>query len=141
MQSLKTLDLRNIRPFYMDNSRFQIMCHPMPNLLFKEYVLIMFIFTHLLQLLDRDSSTRLGSHGIVQLKQHPFFKGFDWGMLLSQEMEAPFVPELNGPLDLSYFDPNITRCAARFSQLKRSLSGDEQDLFKTFEWSPQVQVL
>ena len=34
--------------------------------------------------------------------QHPFFAGVEWSTLRSQR--PPFVPELQGPTDTSYFD-------------------------------------
>ncbi|EPY51485.1 AGC protein kinase Ppk18 [Schizosaccharomyces cryophilus OY26] len=45
---------------------------------------------------------RLGAKGIQEIKRHPFFEGIKWNDLLSHE--APFVPNLETPLDTVYFD-------------------------------------
>lgn len=40
--------------------------------------------------MDSNPKTRLGSNGIKELKEHPFFNGFDWDKIM--EMKAPFIP-------------------------------------------------
>lgn len=42
------------------------------------------------RLLDMNPKTRLGSKGIEEVKNHPFFKGFEWDQIMT--MEAPFKP-------------------------------------------------
>ena len=44
---------------------------------------------------------RLGFNGIEEIKNHIFFKGFNWGKI--REMKPPFVPELSSPDDIKYF--------------------------------------
>ena len=39
---------------------------------------------------------------IEQIKQHPFFKGFDWDNVF--EMKPPYVPELKSVFDTSNFE-------------------------------------
>lgn len=36
---------------------------------------------------------RLGIGGISQLKDHPWFNGFDWVSLYSKKMVAPYLPK------------------------------------------------
>ena len=36
--------------------------------------------------------SRLGVHGVEEIKKHPFFKGIDWNNI--RNMKAPFIPEL-----------------------------------------------
>lgn len=56
------------------------------------------------RLLCIDRTRRLGAHGGAdEVKRHPFFRGVDWARLLDPE-SAVFVPQLDGPEDLSYFD-------------------------------------
>ena len=56
------------------------------------------------RLLCIDRTRRLGAHGGAdEVKRHPFFRGVDWARLLDPEC-AVFVPQLDGPEDLSYFD-------------------------------------
>ena len=49
----------------------------------------------------QEPNRRLGRDGFEQIKKHLFFKDVDWDHLL--EEEAPFVPELEGEADVSYF--------------------------------------
>ena len=48
------------------------------------------------------SETRLGIHGVEEIKKHPFFKGLDWNNI--RKMKAPFIPELKNDYDTHYFD-------------------------------------
>ena len=46
--------------------------------------------------------SRLGVHGVEEIKKHPFFKGIDWNNI--RTMKAPFIPELKNDYDTHYFD-------------------------------------
>ena len=46
--------------------------------------------------------TRLGIHGVEEIKRHPYFKGIDWNNI--RKMKAPFIPELKNDYDTHYFD-------------------------------------
>ena len=46
--------------------------------------------------------SRLGVHGVEEIKKHPFFKGIDWNNI--RNMRAPFIPELKNDYDTHYFD-------------------------------------
>ena len=46
--------------------------------------------------------TRLGIHGVEEIKKHPFFKGIDWNNI--RKMKEPFIPELKNDYDTHYFD-------------------------------------
>jgi serine/threonine protein kinase len=45
---------------------------------------------------------RLGYNGVQEIHSHPFFASIDWANLPS--VTPPFVPEVDGEYDLSYFD-------------------------------------
>ncbi|CAD8179556.1 unnamed protein product [Paramecium octaurelia] len=45
------------------------------------------------KLIQRKQSLRLGIGGISQLKDHPWFNGFDWVSLYSKKMAAPYQPK------------------------------------------------
>jgi len=49
----------------------------------------------------REPENRLGSNGVAEIKQHPFFEDLDWDNLL--DCEPPFVPKLDSEIDTSYF--------------------------------------
>ena len=46
--------------------------------------------------------SRLGVHGVEEIKKHPFFRGIDWNNI--RNMKAPFIPELKNDYDTHYFD-------------------------------------
>ena len=50
------------------------------------------VFFRLTQLLIRNPLNRLGSNGIDQIKNHPWFSSIDWKKLLRKELRAPYVP-------------------------------------------------
>ncbi|KAI3430680.1 hypothetical protein D9Q98_005269 [Chlorella vulgaris] len=58
------------------------------------------------RLLVRATSRRLGcmAGGVAEVKQHPWFKGFDWDALAQRKMKAPYVPKVTGPADSSNFE-------------------------------------
>lgn len=56
---------------------------------------------NLIESLIDDPDHRIGKHGIEDIKQHPWFHGFDWSNI--DEMTPPFVPQLNDETDTSYF--------------------------------------
>ena len=56
--------------------------------------------------LNTDINKRLGctKKGIVEIIEHPFFDNFDWKGLLYRQLEAPFIPSVNGPMDTSNYN-------------------------------------
>lgn len=49
-----------------------------------------------------NSSSRIGTHSIEDIKSHPFFKGVQWDNIRSQQ--APIIPVIASPTDTSNFD-------------------------------------
>lgn len=41
--------------------------------------------------------------GVANLKNHSWYKGFDWKSMANLQMAAPFVPKVRGPTDISNF--------------------------------------
>lgn len=63
------------------------------------------------KLLRYDPEMRIGCReaGVVEIKQHPFFRGIDWDLIERKGMQAPFVPVIeNGDTDVSNFDNQFT---------------------------------
>ena len=46
-----------------------------------------------IKLLHRDPEQRLGAKGVAEIKNHSFFEGIDWDMVLKHEYEPAFLPE------------------------------------------------
>ncbi|MGK3738269.1 MAG: hypothetical protein ACI8RD_006510 [Bacillariaceae sp.] len=44
------------------------------------------------RLLDKNEVTRLGAKGCEQIMAHPWFKGCDWGLIVSDKKTPPYVP-------------------------------------------------
>jgi len=58
------------------------------------------------RLLHHKATKRLGvvKGGAQNIKDHPWFKGFDWDALINKKMKAPIVPNIKNSEDLSNFD-------------------------------------
>ena len=61
---------------------------------------------------------RLGFNGIEEIKNHIFFKGFNWEKI--REMKPPFVPELSSPDDIKYFKNKKINSIRYTNALKRT---------------------
>ena len=57
----------------------------------------------ILKKLINDPEKRLGRNGAEEIKRHPYFKNIDW-QHIKETMIPPFIPELSGPYDATYFD-------------------------------------
>ena len=57
-------------------------------------------------LLQPDLSKRYGNlkDGVNDIKNHEFFKSLNWGKILRQEIEAPFIPKIKGDNELKYYN-------------------------------------
>lgn len=66
------------------------------------------------RLLDRDPQTRLGAseRDYEELKEHPFFKEYDWDAILAKRVEPQWKPILHNETDTSNFDSAFTEQAA-----------------------------
>lgn len=49
-----------------------------------------------------DPEKRLGRNGAEEIKEHPFFDGFDWEGV--RKKKAPFIPDLSAPTSSEHFD-------------------------------------
>jgi len=46
----------------------------------------------------------MGAKGIREIKEHPWFDGFDWDLLSEQRMKPPYVPSISDAEDTRNFD-------------------------------------
>ena len=57
----------------------------------------------ILRKLINDPEKRLGRNGSDEVKKHSFFKNVDWKHI-KETLIPPFIPQLKGPYDTTYFD-------------------------------------
>ena len=62
------------------------------------------------KLLNLDPKKRLGAgtNGFKNLKSHKYFESINWDDLENKRIKPPFIPVIDGPLDLKYFDRIFT---------------------------------
>ena len=60
------------------------------------------------KLLEIEPEKRLGYNSCEEIKNSSFFKDMDFNKVYNKEYRPPFMPRLNGDLDLKYFDINFT---------------------------------
>jgi serine/threonine protein kinase len=80
-----------------------------------------------------EPSKRIGRVGIEEIMNHAWFKGFDWNRIL--DSEPPFVPDLEGELDTSYFqhaldEQDYRTLSINFATVQQLLEADVQDIDK-----------
>ena len=89
------------------------------------------------QLLIKDPDKRLGTEGgFEKIKEHPFFKGFDFNALLEKKLKEPFKPKLKDITDVRNFDKFFTCQDISTSDIPESklkLIQENQDLFEDFD--------
>ena len=62
------------------------------------------------QLLAVNPKKRIGygDSDAKKIKEHQYFNDVDWNKYLNKEIDPPFVPKLDGDMDLRYFDKSFT---------------------------------
>ena len=60
----------------------------------------------LLRLLVKDPKQRLVDP--AEMMRHPFFAKIDWQKMLARQCTTPYVPEVQGPLDVRHFEIEYT---------------------------------
>jgi hypothetical protein len=88
-------------------------------------------------------SKRLGStDGANDLRQHPFFEGVDWLMVIQRKQKPPYVPKLRTKTDTSNFDSFFLNQPAIDSFVNSKIFEKEPVLskpFKDFEFNRASQ--
>ena len=82
------------------------------------------------KMLEKRPTDRLGSfaRGEEDIKDHPWFKGFDFDALERKQMATPFVPKISDPLDSSNFE----RLVQTDYKKGKILTEVENEIFKDF---------
>ena len=126
-----------IPPFFCDNQEKMYQLITRAELRFPKKINISDDAKDLLQkLLIKDQDERLGSKsGFNEIKEHPFFKGFDFDALEHRKIEAPFKPELKDAMDVTNFDEEFTSEEVVTSEIPEKnleLIKRNQDQFEEF---------
>ena len=86
------------------------------------------------KLIQRKSKDRLGFHGIQEIKNHPWFKYYNWKNLYLQKEKAPFIPPENEDnYDSKYCcGPEICGLATKERYKKIILSDNYKTAFNSY---------
>ena len=89
------------------------------------------------KLLIKDQDLRLGAEGGFEtIKNHSFFKGFDFKALEEKKLKAPFIPILRGSMDVTNFDSKYTSeeiATSEISPKALAFIKSNQEQFEEFE--------
>ena len=73
------------------------------------------------KLLKKDVKERLGyASGIVEIKNHPFFKGIDFQEIENKKVKSPFIPKIENNTDVQNFDEVFTNEDIEMSYIQRN---------------------
>ncbi|XP_069674587.1 putative protein kinase C delta type homolog isoform X6 [Periplaneta americana] len=89
-------------------------------------------------LLEKDASKRLGTNECMagDVMDQPFFRNMDWYALEQRELEPPFKPRVQHPLDVQYFDKAFTAERAKLTPVEREiLQSMDQTQFQGFSYT------
>ena len=86
------------------------------------------------RLLVKDPRSRLGGgkDDAFELKHHPFFRNINWDLLAKKLVKAPFVPKIDGELDVSNFAEEFTSMVPTDSPAILPLNDDK--IFKGYSY-------
>jgi serine/threonine protein kinase len=78
---------------------------------------------------------RLGSKGVEEIKEDPFFEGINWNDILNKKLKPPFIPNLKSPSDTKYIDDEFLLQESRDSFRQGESVESKEDLFSGFSYN------
>lgn len=94
-------------------------------------------------LIQRRVERRIGTNGIDEIFNHPWFKGFDWNMLDSKKMKAPFRPNVKAVFEYLHYAESTSQTENQSSILhERATTGRRlsdayfKEIFQSYELMP-----
>lgn len=84
------------------------------------------------QLLDKNEKTRLGFNGCHEIMKHPWFKEYDWGLIITDRMKPPFVP----PKDVNAASQSeIGNFAQDKAYHETHLDSKDESYYENWDWT------
>ncbi|EFO27922.1 AGC/RSK/P70 protein kinase [Loa loa] len=76
------------------------------------------------RLLKRHVETRLGAgpEDACEIKQHSFFRSFNWDLVYARKLEPPYKPNITSEDDVSLFDSKFTKMTPVDSPCEQNIS-------------------
>ncbi|VBB31056.1 unnamed protein product, partial [Acanthocheilonema viteae] len=76
------------------------------------------------RLLKRHVETRLGAgpEDAYEIKQHSFFRSFNWDLVYARQLEPPYKPNITSEDDVSLFDSKFTKMTPVDSPCEQNIS-------------------
>jgi serine/threonine protein kinase len=81
----------------------------------------------LIKMLHKDPKERLGTNGICEIMDHPFFEEIDWLKLERRQIKPSYVPKLRKKDDIKYIDENWLEEGIESSPDIKMLSQEEKE--------------
>jgi len=80
-----------------------------------------------------DPAQRIGSlaNGINEIYAHPWYREIDFGKLRQKELVAPWIPEIQDPLDTTNFE-TWDHLKDKTKNRETVISADQQRIFRSF---------
>lgn len=92
--------------------------------------------------MPKKSKSTQSLHVFINSSSHPFFNGVNWDDIYHKRIPPPFVPNVKGDTDTSYFDEEFTRQAPVDSVAESGyLAASVQKEFEGFTYSDGGQHL
>lgn len=94
-------------------------------------------------LIQRKVEKRLGNNGIEELKNHPWFKNFDWKNLFAKKMITPFIPKKGDNYNKKYCEADDKlgdKTLERYQQYKNEQGYNQLFENYTFNNIPREEI-
>lgn len=90
----------------------------------------------LIAILDRDPRTRLGAHGVDEIKNHMYFAEISWDDIRNRKALPPYIPTVTGEIDFSNFDAEFITMPPALTPISSGIeySGEFQDVFDEYSF-------
>lgn len=94
-------------------------------------------------ILDRDPRTRLGVHGVDEIKDHVYFADISWDDIRNRSLQPPYLPPVttttDDELDFTNFDPDFLAMTPQLTPVPSEVefSDEIQDIFENYSFTDE----